>query len=45
VRPSIPRDVDRVLLLDASGAMEQDDLDEGIRFQLRARFWEKFDDQ
>lgn len=43
-RPSIPRDIDRALLLDASDAMARDDLDEGVRFQLRARFWEKFDD-
>lgn len=44
-RPSIPRDIGRALLLDASDVMQQDDLDEGIRFQLRARFWEKFDDR
>ncbi|AOW94563.1 NYN domain-containing protein [Rhodococcus sp. WMMA185] len=43
-RPSIPRDIDRALLLDASDAMDRYDLDERIRHQLRTRFWEKYDD-
>ncbi|NKS56368.1 NYN domain-containing protein [Rhodococcus hoagii] len=43
-RPSIPRDIDRALLLDASDAMQKFDLDEGIRYRLRARFWEKYDE-
>ncbi|MDH6284845.1 NYN domain-containing protein [Prescottella agglutinans] len=43
-KPSIPRDIDRALLLDASDAMQKYDLDEGIRFRLRARFWEKYDE-
>ncbi|WP_280763789.1 NYN domain-containing protein [Prescottella agglutinans] len=42
-RPSIPRDIDRALLLDASDVMQKFDLDEGIRYVLRARFWEKYD--
>ncbi|CAM2847375.1 NYN domain-containing protein [Prescottella defluvii] len=41
-RPSIPRDIDRALLLDASDVMQKYDLDEGIRYRLRARFWEKY---
>lgn len=43
-KPSIPRDIDRALLLDASDAMQKYDLDEGIRYRLRARFWEKYDE-
>lgn len=42
-RPSIPRDIDRALLLDASDAMQRYDLDEGVRYRLRARFWEKYE--
>ncbi|RDI11291.1 NYN domain-containing protein [Rhodococcus sp. AG1013] len=42
-RPSIPRDIDRALLLDASDVMEKYDLDEGIRYRSRARFWAKYD--
>ncbi|WP_305093164.1 NYN domain-containing protein [Prescottella sp. R16] len=41
-RPSIPREIDRALLLDASDAMQRYDLDERIRYRLRARFWEKY---
>ncbi|MET0200120.1 NYN domain-containing protein [Rhodococcus sp. RS1C4] len=44
-RPNIPPDIDRALLLDASDAMGHHDLDEGIRYRLRARFWEKYDEQ
>ncbi|MDH6284105.1 hypothetical protein [Prescottella agglutinans] len=43
-KPSIPRDIDRALLLDASDVMQKYDLDEGIRYRLRARFWEKYDE-
>lgn len=39
-RPNIPPDIDRALLLDASDAMQHHDLDEGIRYRLRARFWD-----
>jgi uncharacterized LabA/DUF88 family protein len=42
-RPSVPRDVDRALLLDASDALQIYDLDEPIRYRLRTRFWEKYD--
>lgn len=42
-RPSIPPDIDRALLRDASDAMQIDDLDETVRHQLRARFWQQFD--
>ncbi|WP_083812523.1 NYN domain-containing protein [Gordonia neofelifaecis] len=42
-RPSIPRDIDRALLLDASEAMDRYTVDERIRFRLRARFWERYD--
>ncbi|MGC0367599.1 uncharacterized LabA/DUF88 family protein [Rhodococcus sp. 27YEA15] len=41
-RPSIPPEIDRALLRDASDAMQVDDLDERIRHQLRARFWLAF---
>jgi len=43
-RPSIPRDIDGALLLDASDALQMYDLDEGIRYRLRSRFWEKYDE-
>lgn len=43
-RPSIPREIDGALLLDASEALQKYDLDEGIRYRLRARFWEKYDE-
>lgn len=43
-KPSIPRDIDRALLLDASDVMQRCDLDEGIRYRLRARFWVKYDE-
>lgn len=39
-RPYIPPAIDRALLLDASEATEKYDLDEGIRYRLRSRFWE-----
>ncbi|GEE03494.1 hypothetical protein nbrc107696_39400 [Gordonia spumicola] len=42
-RPSIPRDIDRALLIDASEALDMDDLDEGVRHRLRAKFWELYD--
>ncbi len=43
-KPSIPRDNDRALLLDASDVMQKYDLDEGIRYRWRARCWEKYDE-
>ncbi|MFE6864494.1 NYN domain-containing protein [Nocardia sp. NPDC057668] len=42
-RPSIPRDIDRALLLDASQALGIFDLDEGIRNRLRHQFWTQYD--
>jgi uncharacterized LabA/DUF88 family protein len=42
-KPSIPGDIDRALLLDASGALQTYDLDEDIRHRLRARFWSLHD--
>jgi hypothetical protein len=43
-RPSIPREIDRALLLDASDAMQSYDLSERTRYRLRARFWEKYEE-
>ncbi len=42
-RPSIPPEIDRALLRDASDAMQIYDLDETVRHRLRARFWQQFD--
>lgn len=38
-RPSIPRDVDRALLLDLSAALDIYDLSDRVRHELRAQFW------
>ncbi|WP_216912577.1 NYN domain-containing protein [Nocardia noduli] len=43
-RPQIPREIDVALLLDASDALQQYDLDEGTRYRLRSRFWEIYDE-
>lgn len=43
-RPSIARDVDRVLLLDLSDTLEVYDLRDTVRVRLRARFWDKYDE-
>ena len=43
-KPSIPHDIDRALLLDACDVMQKYDLDEGIRYRLRSRVWEKYDE-
>lgn len=43
-KPSIPRDIDRALLTDASDALEIYDVNEGVRYRLRARFWEIVDE-
>jgi uncharacterized LabA/DUF88 family protein len=40
-KPSIPRDIDRALLVDMSNALDVDDLSEPIRFRLRAVFWDR----
>ena len=42
-RPSIPPEIDRALLLDASEALDRYTVDEDVRYRLRARFWEKHD--
>lgn len=42
-KPSIPRDIDRALLTDASEALDMYDLSERIRYRLRARFWEQIE--
>lgn len=39
-KPSIPRDIDRALLLDLSDATGVYDLSDAIRFDLRDRFWD-----
>jgi uncharacterized LabA/DUF88 family protein len=43
-RPSIPRDVDRALLLDLSDALDEYDLSEPVRIELRSRFWLVYDE-
>ena len=42
-RPSIPRDLDRALLVDLSDALNTYNLSDGVRTQLRKRFWEMVD--
>lgn len=43
-RPSIPRDIDKALLIDASDVLGIYDLSEPIRYRLRSRFWEIWED-
>lgn len=43
-RPSIPREVDKALLLDLSDALGLYDLNDAARFELRSRFWEIYDE-
>jgi hypothetical protein len=43
-RPSIPREIDRALLLDLSDALGVSDLNDKTRHRLRERFWEKYDE-
>ncbi|QDP96306.1 NYN domain-containing protein [Microlunatus elymi] len=38
-RPSIPRDIDKALLIDLSDALGEYDLSDARRFALRERFW------
>ena len=38
-RPSVPRDLDRALLVDLSDALDVYDLTDPIRYRLRERFW------
>ena len=42
-RPSIPREVDRALLIDVSTAMGEVDLSDVERHEIRAAFWEAYD--
>lgn len=42
-RPSIPREVDRALLLDLSAAIDTYDLSDRVRHELRAQFWAAVD--
>jgi uncharacterized LabA/DUF88 family protein len=42
-RPSIPRDLDRALLVDLSDALGEYTLSDAVRFTLRAAFWEAAD--
>jgi uncharacterized LabA/DUF88 family protein len=43
-RPSIPRELDRALLLDLSDALDVYDLSDPVRFELRDRFWARLDE-
>lgn len=43
-RPSIPRDLDRALLMDLSDTLNAYNLSDGLRTQLRRRFWEAADE-
>lgn len=43
-RPSIPRDLDRALLVDLSAALGDYNLSDRIRVALRSRFWEAVPD-
>ncbi|PPH55763.1 NYN domain-containing protein [Rathayibacter sp. AY1E1] len=42
-RPSVPRDLDRALLLDLSDAIGEYTLSDPVRFRLRAAFWDAVD--
>lgn len=44
-RPSIPRDIDRALLIDLSAALEIENLTDPIRFRLRNRFWDAVEER
>lgn len=43
-RPSIPREIDRALLTDLSDSLGVYDLRDPVRFRLRDRFWEKYEE-
>lgn len=43
-RPSIPRDIDKALLMDLSDALDMYDLTDPVRFRLRSRFWDRYDE-
>lgn len=42
-RPSIPRDIDKALLLDLVELLQVYEIGDPVRFRLRERFWEMFD--
>jgi uncharacterized LabA/DUF88 family protein len=42
-RPMVAREIDSALLRDLSSAVGIEDLDDPVRYRLRARFWELFD--
>ncbi|MDR1186369.1 MAG: NYN domain-containing protein [Bifidobacteriaceae bacterium] len=42
-KPSIPREVDRALLLDLAHLVDDYDLSDRVRYELRDRFWEVFE--
>lgn len=44
-RPSIPREVDKALLIDLSDAIGVYDISDALRYRLRDRFWEVYDSQ
>jgi hypothetical protein len=44
-RPSIPRDLDRALLVDLSAALGDYNLSDPQRVELRSRFWDTVDDK
>ncbi|WP_100350303.1 NYN domain-containing protein [Luteimicrobium subarcticum] len=43
-RPSIPREIDKALLLDASDALGIYDLSDHTRYELRDQFWNRYDE-
>ncbi len=43
-RPTIPSDLDRAMLVDLADALSDYNLPDGIRYRLRARFWELLDE-
>ncbi|MDR1442048.1 MAG: NYN domain-containing protein [Bifidobacteriaceae bacterium] len=42
-KPSIPREIDRALLLDLAHLLDDYDLSDRIRFELRDHFWDVFE--
>ena len=41
-RPSIPQDLDRAMLMDASDALAVGDIPEPVRYRLREVFWQRY---
>lgn len=44
-RPAIPREIDRALLLDLVQELDVDELQDSVRFRMRARFWDRYDEE